>query len=600
MGLFENWPYVNFHDMNLDWVIKKIKNVETAEANSQASAEASAESAAASQLSADAALASQEAAHQSELNAAQSEENAADSEASAKNYADHIADPVSGIVTEWLEDNITPTTPAVDASLTISGAAADAKVTGDRTTSLKSNISDVASLNLIDVINNVTFYNGSLNTQGQFVGGYTERISTQDFIDIENAKALFYTIQTGYRLAIAFYTSPSESDFVSIRLWFTGDNNILTEAKYIRITISSTGSTPLSPSDKDKITLGASYNLYDLSETYKTYSNSWRELYYKYDVPLTVQATNSYIHPFTVLKDEEVKITNNTAGNTAVYLFDENGTRDTISTGIAAGSSVTFTATKNYVSMLYWTQQTGTLTVEHVNSLYNKLFTSVENSNIASVNMFRSIAAIGDSYTAGSTCNSTGSWADYRSLSWIATMGKRTGTDWKNYGHGGATTRSYLTTSEFTASLSDPASDLYFFALGQNDGNQSLPIGSVSDIHDDDYTLNADTFYGNYGKIIQQIKNHAPNAKLVMVTNFVKGNTWTAYDDAIREIAVHYAIPVIEPFNDYFFNSNLYLNYKNNGHPTAMGYSAMGLSMERLFSDCVNKNPAYFKYSTIG
>ena len=132
MGLFEQWPYVNFHDLNLDWIIRKIKNVETAEANSQASAEASAESAAASQLSADASLASQEAAHQSELNASQSAENAADSEATAKNYADNIADPVSGIVTQWLADNITPTTPAVDSSLTIAGAAADASVTGDR------------------------------------------------------------------------------------------------------------------------------------------------------------------------------------------------------------------------------------------------------------------------------------------------------------------------------------------------------------------------------------------------------------------------------------------------------------------------------------
>ena len=131
MGLFEHWPYTNFHDLNLDWIIKKIKNVETAEANSQASAEASAESAAASQLSAEAALASQEAAYQSELNAAESEENAASSEANAKNYSDHIADPVSGIVTEWLNENITPTTPAIDASLTVSGAAADARATGN-------------------------------------------------------------------------------------------------------------------------------------------------------------------------------------------------------------------------------------------------------------------------------------------------------------------------------------------------------------------------------------------------------------------------------------------------------------------------------------
>lgn len=150
MGLFEHWPYVNFHDMNLDWIIKKIKNIETAEANSQASAEASAESAAASQLSADAALASQEAAHQSELNAAQSEENAADSEANAKDYADHIADPVSGLVTGWLDTHVTPTTPVVDDTLTIQGAAADAKAAGDRINEINNNLGIVSVTGFTD------------------------------------------------------------------------------------------------------------------------------------------------------------------------------------------------------------------------------------------------------------------------------------------------------------------------------------------------------------------------------------------------------------------------------------------------------------------
>ena len=157
-----------------------------------------------------------------------------------------------------------------------------------------------------------------------------------------------------------------------------------------------------------------------------------------------------------------------------------------------------------------------------------------------------------------------------------------------------------METTEFANALSDIACDLYFFALGQNDGNQALTIGTVADINDADYTQNADTFYGNYGKIIQQIKNHAPNAKLVMITNWVQGSTWTDYDAAIRGIASHYAIPVIEPFDDYFFNSALYQNYKEYGHPTAMGYSSMGIAMERLFSKCVVNNPSYFKFATVG
>ena len=60
MGLFEHWPYVNFHELNTNWLIGKVKNIETAEANTAASAEAAAESAAASQLSAEASSASAE------------------------------------------------------------------------------------------------------------------------------------------------------------------------------------------------------------------------------------------------------------------------------------------------------------------------------------------------------------------------------------------------------------------------------------------------------------------------------------------------------------------------------------------------------------
>lgn len=44
-------------------------------------------------------------------------------------------------VADWMDDNLTPTTPVVDASLTVQGAAADAKKTGDEISDLKSQIS---------------------------------------------------------------------------------------------------------------------------------------------------------------------------------------------------------------------------------------------------------------------------------------------------------------------------------------------------------------------------------------------------------------------------------------------------------------------------
>ena len=218
---------------------------------------------------------------------------------------------------------------------------------------------------------------------------------------------------------------------------------------------------------------------------------------------------------------------------------------------------------------------------------------------LASVNMFYSIGAIGDSYTAGSTQNTKGEWHDVTDLSWIATMAKRAGLQYySNYGRGGATTRSYVV-DVLPNVISSAAKDLYFIAFGINDCLQSIPVGTISDIKED-YTQNADTFYGNYGKIIDQVKTKSPIAKIVLVKIWTSGDKKIPYDTAIEKIAQHYEIPCINPFDDIYFNSDVYLNNMSGGHPTAMGYSMMGLAMERLFSKCVVDNYEYFKYSIIG
>jgi len=52
---------------------------------------------------------------------------------------------IASAVSTWMSDNLTPTTPAVDSSLTVSGAAADAKKTGDEIGDLKSAIAQKGS-----------------------------------------------------------------------------------------------------------------------------------------------------------------------------------------------------------------------------------------------------------------------------------------------------------------------------------------------------------------------------------------------------------------------------------------------------------------------
>lgn len=115
---FEFFPNTNFHDLNLDYILEKAQKIDDNLRDSQASA--------------DAAKASEEAAAASEAAAQLSEEAAAASEAAAKDYADHIADPVSGLVTDWLEDNIAQETGyALDSSFSVSTAAAQSKAVGD-------------------------------------------------------------------------------------------------------------------------------------------------------------------------------------------------------------------------------------------------------------------------------------------------------------------------------------------------------------------------------------------------------------------------------------------------------------------------------------
>ena len=220
---------------------------------------------------------------------------------------------------------------------------------------------------------------------------------------------------------------------------------------------------------------------------------------------------------------------------------------------------------------------------------------------MATVGMFETVGGLGDSYTATSVKNSSGTWEDYPNQSWLATMCSRSGATQYNYGVGGATIKSYASTPMFTNRvLGDTAKDLYFICFGINDNSQSLPVGTIEDINDEDYTQNADTFCGWYGRVIAQLKTHAPSAKIVLIKPWTSVASASAYGIAVANIATHYGIPCIDPYDDVFFYGGYLSPSINGGHPTLMGYNMMGIAMERLFSKCVVEHPSYFKYATVG
>ena len=115
------------YSYDLKWMVDEIKKQRAPEEEAAAAA-ASAERAA---ISASAALNSANNAANSATSAAVSAGSASSSATQAGTIAAQIADPISGIVTQWLQDNIT-ITPGVtiDTALATAGAAADAQATG--------------------------------------------------------------------------------------------------------------------------------------------------------------------------------------------------------------------------------------------------------------------------------------------------------------------------------------------------------------------------------------------------------------------------------------------------------------------------------------
>lgn len=213
-------------------------------------------------------------------------------------------------------------------------------------------------------------------------------------------------------------------------------------------------------------------------------------------------------------------------------------------------------------------------------------------TSFTSIALFRSVGIIGDSYASGELA--IDKYTDHYNMSWGQIMARRNGATAINFSRGGQTTRGWLTDQERGLGLlkSAPSLDLYILALGINDYGKlgASYIGTTEDMGTD-----ADTFYGNYGKIIQAIKDKSPNAKIVISTLSQTGTVADLFSSAIRTIAQHYGIPCLELNSDPFFTSNYYLSHLHGGHPTGPVYSGMAKAYERLIENSMVMNLDYFE-----
>lgn len=210
---------------------------------------------------------------------------------------------------------------------------------------------------------------------------------------------------------------------------------------------------------------------------------------------------------------------------------------------------------------------------------------------------FASMAGIGDSLMSGAsqyvTDYHTG-LSDRKEYSWGKYIEREHGIPFALYSQGGTTTRSWLTRETCIGAFNaDTAKDCYIIGLGVNDA-YSLGmdyLGTSSDVHVGSEDQNADTYYGNYSRIIAKIQEKSPHAKIFCLTNPILQDSELGYNTAVETMATLYDnVHIIDLYDDDFFETTDFTDYWKGAHSTAIGYKVMSQHIYNLLNTYIYNN----------
>lgn len=218
--------------------------------------------------------------------------------------------------------------------------------------------------------------------------------------------------------------------------------------------------------------------------------------------------------------------------------------------------------------------------------------------------MFEKIGVIGDSISVGWAKDKNGNNSRRNTgISWPQQMARRLGCTAYNLGASGVDPVEWFQPDYefaeycYTQYQSVDECDLYIIGLGLN---PTSSIGSVSDINQSDYTQNAETFYGQYARIIQMINSEHPNAIVICVTE--PTTMATSYDEAVRNICdlnfIKAELVDLDADYRYLFTTPEIIAERqpDEVHYTPYGYSLIADAFMKALNDYISKNSANFKY----
>ena len=228
---------------------------------------------------------------------------------------------------------------------------------------------------------------------------------------------------------------------------------------------------------------------------------------------------------------------------------------------------------------------------------------------------FAQVGVIGDSYSAvrlyyydqNDHLQSAG---DVPFYSWGKFMERNSKMLYRIFAKGGLEASQWMTDTDAgfpVASQTENLCQCYIIGLGINDSSRHYAsyIGTTADINISNPDLNANSFIGNYAKIIQKMSALVDGAKFFVMTmgyytSTTNQNTYSAYNDAIREIANYfdnvYLIDLNARYFDQYSDANgFFAKNTVNGHFTPAAYQYVAELVSYEMSRIMYANPDDFK-----